>query len=83
MAGTGDELGNLFRSMGKGEVAGVHSASRMRALSGLSSLLRAAEAARKFRRLSGNHPAVPEEPAPGGSAPSGSNVVQLIPAARA
>ncbi len=92
MAGIRHEPGKLFRPMGQIEAAGADSASRMRALSGLASLLRAAEAGRKFRRADGNRPAAPDIPAPngsapsgsplGGSAPSGSNVVRLIVPAR-
>ncbi len=83
MAGTGDELGKLFRPMGESEVEQIDPARRMRALSGLASLLRAAEEARGKRRARGNDPAVADTPAPGGQSPSGSNVVQLIPSARA
>ena len=88
MAGTGDELGKLFRPIGESGVEEIDPARRMRALSGLASLLRAAEEARGKRRARLNRPADPEEPAPNGpaprgSAPSGSNVVRLTPPARA
>ncbi len=83
MAGIRDELGKLFRPMGERAVEDAHSARRMRALSGLASLLRAAEEARGKRRARRNDSAVADTPAPSGSAPRGSNVVRLIPPARA
>ena len=78
MAGTRDELGKLFRPMGEREVADADSASRMRALSGLARLLRAAEEAREFRRAYRSDPAAAEAPAD-----DRSNVVRLIVPARA
>ena len=76
MAGIRDEPGKLFRPMGESEVADVDSASRIRALSGLARLLRAAEEARELRRAYKNDPAAAKAPAD-----DRSNVVRLtIPA---
>ncbi len=82
MAGFHHELGKLYRSMGVGDTERVDPANRMRALSGLARLLRAAEEARDLRRAYRSDRPAAEIPTHDRLTEDRSNVVPLIVPAR-